>query len=271
MLLPTVSIGKTPVTRMIMGGNIISGTSHLNPQLDQEMEDYYTTENVKKALRRCEESGINTVALRTDKHIMRILREHWNEGGSLQWLAQTASEMVSFGGNINATMRYNPIGFYHHGSVTDHYFQHDQLDVLAERLKILRDTGLPIAMGTHNPDYIRYAEDHFDVDFYVTCVYNLTKVEHVSSAILGRSNEDEVFEDEDIPLMYQAIQNTHRPCVAFKILGASRRCGSPDQVKSSFKEAFDNIKASDLVMVGMFQRDRDEIGMNCDIVREVLA
>nr|MDD6336522.1 hypothetical protein [bacterium] len=269
--LPTITIGGAQITRMIMGGNIISGTSHLTPQLDQEMEDYYTTENIKKALRRCEECGINTVALRTDKHIMRVLREYWNEGGQLQWMAQTASEMISFRGNVNATMNYNPVAFYHHGSITDNLMQEKKYDVLKEHFKILRDTGKPYGMATHNPDYIRYADEHFDVDFYMACVYNLTKIEHVSSAILGRSNEGEHFDDADIPLMYKAIQETKRPCFAFKILGATRRCGSPAEVRGCFQEAFDTIKPTDAVMVGMFQRDKDQIAENCQTVRDILA
>jgi len=150
-MLPTIKIGPHDVTRLTMGGNIISGTSHVNQALDDEMEDYYSAQNVKRALRRCEECGINTVVLRADKHIMRLLREYRLEGGNLQWIAQTASEMVSFEGNVNAAMRYNPIAFYHHGSMTDRLFQDGRLDQFRASLKVLSATGLPVGVATDNP------------------------------------------------------------------------------------------------------------------------
>jgi len=267
-MLPTIRLGNADVTRLIMGGNIISGTSHLTPALDQEMEDYYTTANILKCLTRCEDCGINTVALRTDKHIMRVLREHWANGGKLQWIAQTASEMISFQGNVNAAMHYNPIAFYHHGSVTDDLMQQGKFDELKKRFAILRDTGLSVGMATHNPDYIRYADEHFDVDFYMACLYNLTAVPHESSAIRGKSNEGEHFDENDIPLMYAAIQQTNRPCLAFKILGATRRAATPQDVSNCFQEAFETIKPTDAVMVGMFQRDRDEVAMNAELTNQ---
>jgi len=270
-MLPTKKLGRSDVKRLIMGGNIISGTSHVSTAMDGEMEDYYTTNNIKKALARCEECGINTVALRTDKHIARVLREHWAEGGKLQWIAQTASEMLSFEGNVNFTMQYKPIAFYHHGSITDQLFQSGRLDEFKERLKVLRATGLPVGVATHNPEYIKYFDDNgFDIDFYMACVYNLTKIEHVSSAISGKHNEGERFDDADIGPMYERVALTSKPCFAFKILGSTRRCGTPESVKACFAEAFEKIKPTDGVMVGMFQKYLDQVEQNCGFVREIL-
>jgi hypothetical protein len=201
---------------------------------------------------------------------MRLLREYWNEGGNVQWIAQTASEMLSFKGNINAIMRYKPVAIYHHGSITDNLFKEKKYDVLKEHFKIMRDTGVPVGMATHWPEFIEYADEHFDVDFYMACVYNLTREEHVSSAILGRANVDEPFFEGDIPLMYRMIQKTKRQCFAFKILGATRRCETPEQVVACFKEAFDTIKLNDGVMVGMFQKYKDQIAENAETVRRIL-
>ena len=270
-MLPTIDIGKTAVTRFIMGGNIISGTSHVSADMDNEIEDYYTTDNIKKAFARCEGCGINTVALRADKHIMRVLREYWNEGGKLHWIVQTASEMLSFKGNINAAMRYKPVAFYHHGSITDHLFQNGKFDEFKEHLKIMRDTGLPVGVATHNPEYIKYFDDNgFDIDFYMACVYNLTKIAHVSSAITGKHNEDERFDDADIEPMYARIAQTGKPCFAFKIFGATRRSGTPESVRECLKQAYERIKPTDGVMAGMFQKYTDQIAENCKIVGELL-
>ena len=40
--LPEIDFCGTRISRLIIGGNPISGTSHQNAGLDAQMEDYYT-------------------------------------------------------------------------------------------------------------------------------------------------------------------------------------------------------------------------------------
>jgi hypothetical protein len=270
-LLPTADFCGIEMTRLIIGGNPFSGNSHVNQEYDESMRNYYTTENIKKALRRCVECGINTVQLRADTHVMRILREFRNEGGKLNWIAQTASEVSSFEGNIKAIVK-NPeaAAIYHHGSVTDELYKKGKISELKDRFKIMRDSGLPVGLGTHMPEIIKKCEDEaWDVDFYMACVYNLSRIDRVSSAITGIANSDEPFFDEDIPVMYRLIKEVKKPTLAFKILGATRRCGSDADIKSNFTEAFENIKENDCVIVGVYQKEKDQIEENSRYVREI--
>ncbi|MCK4374176.1 MAG: hypothetical protein KAX19_02570 [Candidatus Brocadiae bacterium] len=48
------------------------------------------------------------------------------------------------------------------------------------------------------------------------------------------------------------VRQVDKPCLAFKIMVASRNCGSPDQVRQAFRRAFELIKPTDAVVVGMF-------------------
>ena len=272
-LLPVADFCGIPITRLIIGGNPFSGNSHVNHEYDEEMRNYYTTSNIKKALWRCVECGINTVQLRADTHIMRILREFRNEGGRLNWIAQTASEVASFRGNINSIVQSSDaVAIYHHGSVTDSLYKAGNIDELKDRLQVMRDTGLPVGMGTHMPELIKRCEDEaWDVDFYMASVYNLSRVERVSSAITGIANAEEPFIESDIPIMLETIKQVQKPALVFKILGATRRCGSTEEIRRNFKEAFSCIKENDCVIVGVFQRDKDQIGENSEIVREKLS
>lgn len=257
------------ISRLIMGGNPFSGNSHVSRKADDEMEDYYTGENIKKAIVRAMECNINTIQVRTDKHILRLLRELRLEDRMPMWVAQTAPELLSFEGNIRQIMAYDPIAVYHHGSSLDTYFKDGNYGIIQDHLRIMRKTGKPVGLGTHMPQVIEYAEEHhWNVDFYMACVYNLSQTDRVSSASTGISNSDEPFFDSDIEIMYKTIRSVAKPCLAFKILGATRRCGSDESVKEAFREAFSNIKRSDAVVVGMFQKDRDQIKMNSDIVKE---
>ncbi|MCL1858666.1 MAG: hypothetical protein FWF92_05475 [Oscillospiraceae bacterium] len=259
------------ISQLIIGGNIFSGTSHLSPEADNEMEDYYTAENIKKALFRSEECGINTMALRGDKHIFRIIREYRNEGGKLQWIAQTAPEMIYFKGNIDQIMKLKPVAIYLHGTVTDALFKEKKYNELKDRLKIIRDTGVSVGLCTHMPQVVEYSEEHnFDVDYYMTCLYNLSRIDRVSSAVTGKMENGEPFYREDRELMYKTIKSVSKQCHAFKILGAGRLCQNPEQVKDAFEETFANIKDIDVVVVGMFQKYIDQIKINSDIVRKIL-
>jgi len=79
--LPQVHFGKWKVSRLIVGGNPVSGNSHVSGQLSREMTDYFTAARVKQLLSSCEEAGINTWQSRGDRHIMRLLNEYRLEGG----------------------------------------------------------------------------------------------------------------------------------------------------------------------------------------------
>ena len=58
--MPQVPFGRHRISRLIVGGNPVSGNSHVSAALSREMADYFTAANVKKMLRECEEAGINT-------------------------------------------------------------------------------------------------------------------------------------------------------------------------------------------------------------------
>ena len=133
-MLPTIRLGAADISRLIIGGNPFSGNSHMSSELDNEMEDYFTTENIKKTLYRCNECGINAMQLRGDKHIFRIMREFRLEGGKMHWVAQTAPEMQSFEGNIAQMMKNDPAAIYHHGTVTDMLFKDGQFDELKNKV-----------------------------------------------------------------------------------------------------------------------------------------
>jgi len=260
------------ISRMLIGGNIFSGTSHISAEADNDMEDYYTAENIKKALFHAEKCGINAMALRGDKHIFRIIREYRNEGGKLQWVAQTAPEMISFKGNIDLIMKFNPIAIYLHGTVTDALFKEKKFDEIKERLKIMRDKGVSVGLCTHMPQVVEYAEEHnLDADYYMTCLYNLSRIDRVSSAITGKIENGEPFYMEDRELMYKTIKSASKQCHVYKILGAGRLCETPERVKDAFEETFANIKAHDVVIVGMFQKYTDQIKINSEIVKNILC
>jgi len=65
------------------------------------------------------------------------------------------------------------------------------------------------------------------------------------------------------------MRQTRKPCFAFKILAAGR---VPDRgVEQAFRTAFESIKPTDGIYVGMFPKFKDEVRENAEIVHRILA
>jgi len=59
-----------------------------------------------------------------------------------------------------------------------------------------------------------------------------------------------------------------QPCLGFKILAAGRMCWQASSVEGAFKYAFEHIKPTDAVIVGMYPRFSDEVAENADYARK---
>ena len=268
--LPTVRFGDHDVTRLIVGGNQIRGFSHVDEDLDQEMRDWHSVENTLRMWQDCEQNGINTMQMRGDAVIYERLRAYREAGGSMHWICQTAGEHPDPIANIREIAEYDPIAIYHHGSVSDRMWQEGSFAKVEDRLKAMRDTGALVGIAAHIPEIHHHVADRqWDVDFHMTCFYNLSKEGKRGLVSKGESVEEQ-FDDDDRDVICRFIRQTDKTCIAYKILAASRKCGSPDSIRNAFKFAFDRIKPNDFVDVGMFQKHGDQVAENAAIVRDLL-
>jgi hypothetical protein len=269
--MPVVGFGPHSVSRLIVGGNPVSGNSHVSGELSREMADYFTAANIKKLLRECELAGINTWQSRGDKHIMRLLREYRLEGGRIQWIGQTASEFASVSRNIAEMASYGPIGIYHHGSRTDSLWNAGSIDQVRDALKAIRQSGKQVGLGTHIPEVIDYVESKdWDVDFYMTCLYNLGRTQAQAEQIAGRKMEGELFWDADRERMLDRVRRTTKQCLIFKVYGASRHCGSLAQMRAALALACRSAKPGDAFVIGMFPKHKEQVKENCRLLSDAL-
>ena len=257
MKLPTIPIASHRVTRLIIGGNPYSGISHQSAAASKAMIDYYTADQIMADLRQAERNGINTVLARADRHIMRVLNEYWNAGGTIQWIAQTPkdTEYADLNAYLQIIARYKPIAIYHHGGTTDKLYAEGRLDSLRDSLKYIRDLGCAVGLGTHDPHVLKYCySEGYDVDFYVCALYNHTK-------------HRELYLPEDRYTAFSAIQAIPVPIIAIKVLAAGRNAP-----REAFQLALDNIKPTDAMTVGMYtQFQRDQIRQNARTLAKLLS
>ncbi|HUU21895.1 MAG TPA: hypothetical protein VM389_05105, partial [Phycisphaerae bacterium] len=211
------------------------------------MRRYYTVERIKETLHRAEAAGINTFFGRVDNHVMRTLEEYWDEGGSIQWFGQTASEREDFLKNIRTAAACGAKGCYLHGGQTDHFHYHGRTDHLAAALAAMREEGLAAGFAAHRTEPHEWIRDHLDPDFQLCCYYDpsprLDDPNH-------KPSEAEKFDPAHRDAMAATIATLNASAVHYKVLAAGR---TPP--REAFEYVARVIRPRDVVLVGMFLGD----------------
>ena len=269
-LLKTVPLGPHQVTRLIVGANPFYGYSHFNKLFDLHMREWCTTERVCQVLQQCAQNGINTWQFHYCERSGIDMARHRATGGTLQWITLSDDSLAADRAKLIALARQKPLGIVHHGGITDTCFRSGKMPKVQEFLKAVRDTGVLVGMSTHTPEVIEYVEErNWDIDFYMTALYCVTRPVEEMRKMLGHVPLGEPYLEDDPLRMFKVIRQTRKTCLAFKILAAGRRCNSPQQVEKTFQFVFDSIKAKDAVIVGMYPRYQDQVAENAALVRRL--
>jgi hypothetical protein len=273
-LLPTVRWGQYDITRILVGHNPIKGMSHQTAELNREMRDYFADPaRGVSLLQRCQSLGINAcqVGFRPNEtYVEDMLRAHYAAGGRLHWIATFYSQPDDRESSRRElarllTMQPPPIGVQQVGNTSDALFKRGRIDLSLENLKRFRDAGLLVGFGTHNHEVIDYAENRgWDVDFYQCCFYR--SLFGLDPAKAGR----EMYEAEDRNAMTRTMRQVSKPCIGFKVLAAGRHCGSIQDIETALRHAFQHIKPTDVILLGMWQKYRDQVSENVTLARRIL-
>lgn len=269
---PTVSIGDYQVSRLIIGDNPIYGYSHFNQLLSQHQREAHASDQVVATLRRAEAVGVNTWQNTLTERSLSDLSRYRAEGGTIQWLCLSTGQWYDEPHLIAEAARHNPIGMAPHGGgIGDRCLRENKLDLLQDILKRIRDTGVLVGLSVHDPQLLQIAEDQdWDIDYYMTALYNLRGGREAFEQKFGHAPLGEVYLREDRPKMCEQIQQTDKPCIAFKVLAAGRAIGSKEAIRAEFAYALNNIKPTDALLIGMYQKFGDQIGENAALVSELI-
>lgn len=277
-MLPVVNFFGTEVTRLIVGDNPFSGHSYIEDMVPGgEMLDYYTAENIVKALFDAEKAGYNTYLPLADPFILRVIRQYRNEGGKMHLIFQPYPP-ISLEINIRQMMDCKPLCIYHQGTTTDNLTEAGRTDVLRDNIKLLRDTGLPVGLGTHVPETIMRAEDeNWGIDFYMASLYNARKNNRSESSFITGKPKSLVFYPNDRFLMYETVKKVQKPFLVYKIFAGGQvfHGKAPEQIpgiaEDFIKETFANIKPEDLAVVGVYQKNKNMLAENAGFANKVLT
>jgi hypothetical protein len=269
--LPKVPFGPYSLSRLILGDNPIYGYSHFNQLLSRHQQEFHTPERVIETLRRAEAAGINAWQNTLTARSLSDLQRYREEGGAIHWLCLSTSQWYDEPHRVQEAAQHGPIGMAPHGGgIGDRCLRENTLPRLHDLLKRVRDTGVLVGLSVHDPRLLEIAEEKgWDVDYYMTALYDLRGGREAFERKFGYPPLGEVYLREHRTRMCAVIRQTTKPCIAFKVLAAGRVIGSPEQVRREIAFALENIKPTDILLLGMYQQFHDQIGENAALVAEL--
>ena len=243
--LPLRKIGNVTVSRLIIGGNPISGNAHSRdlPYVSSLMRRYFTDEKCVETLHICQQCGINTLQFRTDSHIVRILDKYWKQGGKMQWIAQIKPrkpDISDIMNDIRMAFDNGAVGGYLQGQVADRLVQEGRIDLVQKAFENIKANGKIAGVGGHLLDVIIACERAgIKPDFYMKTLH---RGDYWSAGIKPKNdNIWSITPEKTIEFM----KNVHRPWIAFKVLAAGAI-----HPREGFEFAFEN--GANFICVGMF-------------------
>jgi hypothetical protein len=249
--LPMGKIGALMVSRLISGGNLISGWAHSRDlhYVPSLMRAYNTEEKVLDTLQLLEESGVNAIIADPVKKPKEILARYWKErGGKMQWVAEGHPDMEDWRTNIAQSIDFGAAAVYVQGVKGDQFYKAGRMDLLGKCVEFIKSKGVPAGIGAHKLEVIAAAEENkYGAEFYVKTLHHsgywsARKPEQKEDVVDCRTDN---YWDLDPERTTAYMQEVEKPWIAFKVLAAGAI-----RPESGFKYAFE--KGADFICVGMF-------------------
>lgn len=253
--LQTGKIGNLTISRLIVGGNLISGYAHSRNLIyvSSLLRHYFTDEKVIETLQICEENGINTAVLRCDDHVIGLLKKYRKErGGKIQWIAQIKPKELDLTSAAKKAIDNGAVAVFIHGGVGDSFFNNGKIELLGKVVSFIKENNVIAGIGGHLLDVPMAVEEAgIEPDFYFK---TLNTVDYVC---------------EEPEKVIRFMGKVKKPWIAFKVLGAGAVHPGETRRKvpqEGFKYAFES--GADFIAVGMYDF---QIKENVAIAKEAAA
>jgi hypothetical protein len=271
--LPMGKIGDVPVSRLILGGNIMTAYSHSRDlgYVSQLMRRYHTPEKILETLRIAEAQGINALVIPV-RHLDDVLQRYRSEGGKMLFIrfccpnpADPEHELDGFRQGIEE--KGSDI-MYIHGDPGYELIKQGKVDSFRRAVDYVKDHGIPVGVSAHYLEVIQACEQaKLDVDFYLKTFHTNRYASAPRDGDPGCSTSDRNDGGYDNSWCRNAqevadgMKSIGKPWIAFKVMAAG---AIPP--RDGFQHAFSN--GADFVLAGMFDWQIEE---DAQIAREVIS
>lgn len=251
---PSGRIKDREISRIIIGGNLISGFAHSRDLIyvSTWLRKYHTDEKVIETLWLCQAAGINTAIFRCDENTVRILKKFWSRGGKVQWLAQTYPQNEDLS-NIKMAIDNGAIGAFIQGGIADSLVYENKTDLIGRSVDYIRERGLICGTAAHSLAVLEQCEaNNIKPDFYMK-TYHHMNYPSAEATPFDPSNPY-LPELKGRPLSIWCMgdkptsdffRENSTPWIAFKVLAAGAI--KPEE---GFRHAFEG--GADFACIGMF-------------------
>ena len=176
---PTGKIGDVEISRVICGGNLISGYAHCRDLIyvSDLLVHYFTDEKIFETLEKCEENGVNTVVSHlpdlanssNDARSLSLINKYRNErGGQIQFIGQCAPQSDTIETNLQVAIDSGAVGIFLMGGCGDRWVKNKRLDLIGKVVDIVKQNGLIAGVGGPSQQVpVACEEAGIDPDFYV--------------------------------------------------------------------------------------------------------
>lgn len=252
--LPQGRIGKLRVSRLILGGNLLTHYTHSRDlkYVYSLAARYNTDEKIMETLALAEQHGINTVSMHNPPHPISVLRRYRKErGGKIQWIicptAQVEPDMAEYRRQVEELLADGCEGIYLWGVHADALVAQGKLDLVIKAVELPKEYGLPSGVGAHDLAVVKACErEGVRADFYI-------KTFHSHAYPTGPRPDEIEGPYQEYPGYWCAnpeetaefMKGVRKPWIAFKTMAAGAI--PPDK---AFRYAC--LHGADFVLAGMF-------------------
>jgi len=263
-------IGKMEVSRLILGGNLLTHYTHSRDlrYVYSLAAHYNTDEKIMETLALAEAHGINTVSMHNPPHPISVLRRYRRErGGKIKWIicptAPVESDMAKYRQEVESLVKDGCEAIYLWGVHADALVTQDRIDLLAKAVAVAKEFGVPSGVGGHSLEVVKACEKNgVKADFYI-------KTFHHHNYPTGPKPEQLKPPYSEFPGYWcknpeetaEFMKMVQKPWIAFKTMAAGA-IPPPD----AFRYAFAN--GADFVLAGMFDF---EIAEDVQTAKDALA
>lgn len=266
--MPGGKIGAVEISRLICGGNLISGYAHSRDltYVSTLLKHYFTEEKIFETWARSEQCGINTmVASSSDARVDRLYRQYVKQGGKIQYIAQVNPAPADLKTSIRMAADAGAVGAFLLGNLGDKWIREGAVGRVGEVVEIIRDHGLIAGVAGHalrTPMAVEKAK--IAVDYYVKTLHqdnywSKRRADQTAEVIDNYKVDNYWCMDAAETVAFMA--GVQRPWIAYKVLAAGAI-----SVRDGFRYAFES--GADFALVGMFDF---QVEADVSIARQLLA
>lgn len=236
--LPFGRIGNLPLSRMILGGNLMGGWAHARDLIyvSKLVKSYHHRDKIFETLALAERCGIN--AILTNPLLCEVINDYWRNGGRIRFISDCGGKDVLQ--MVQRSIDRGASACYIQGGVADRLVEEGKFDLMAQALDLIRKNGLPAGIGGHKLRTIQASvEKGLRPDFWMKTLHHT----NYWSAATQPENDNIWCTDPAETVAY--MKQLEEPWIAFKILAAGAI-----QPKVGFRQAFES--GADFICVGMY-------------------